>query len=104
MTSSMVLRNVTYNDLLFDEFNVNYNTLETDIRQGSCVLKTIVEDVVKYTENGAPIKRHRRKIITLHSNENSKYKIWNEQSILLKELGGFLEEINCVKPEYVRVL
>ncbi|XP_061345505.1 tRNA(His) guanylyltransferase 2-like [Gastrolobium bilobum] len=90
------------NNLLFDEFNVNYNTLEPMFRQGSCVLKTMVEDVVKYTEKGVPIKRHKRKIITLHSKKIASKRFWNEQSVLLKELGGFVEEIDNVKAEYVR--
>ncbi|XP_061370325.1 tRNA(His) guanylyltransferase 2-like [Gastrolobium bilobum] len=90
------------NDLLFNEFNVNYNTLDPIFRQGSCVLKTIVEDVVKYNENGAPIKRHRRKIITLHSKKIASRRFWNEQTVLLKELGGFVEDIDNVKAEYVR--
>ncbi|XP_057424883.1 tRNA(His) guanylyltransferase 1-like [Lotus japonicus] len=90
------------NDLLFDEFHVNYNELEPIFRQGSCILKTVVEDVVKYAENGAPIKRHRRKIITVHSKKIASKRFWNEQTILVKELGGFTDEINNVKPEYVR--
>jgi len=90
------------NNLLFDEFNVNYNTLEPIFRQGSCVLKTVVEDIVKYTDNGAPIKRHRRKIITVHSKKIAGKRFWNEHAVLLKELGGFIEEINSVTPEYVR--
>ncbi|XP_052723117.1 tRNA(His) guanylyltransferase 1 [Vigna angularis] len=90
------------NNLLFDEFNVNYNTLEPIFRQGSCLLKTVVEDVVKYTDNGAPIKRHRRKIIPVHSKKIAGKRFWNEHILLLKELGGFIEEINNVTPEYVR--
>ncbi|TKY64136.1 tRNA(His) guanylyltransferase 2 [Spatholobus suberectus] len=90
------------NNLLFDEFNVNYNTLEPIFRQGSCVLKTMVEDIVKYTDNCAPIKRHRRKIITVHSKKIASKRFWNEQTVLLKELGVFVEEINYVNPEYVR--
>ncbi|KOM33876.1 hypothetical protein LR48_Vigan02g002600 [Vigna angularis] len=90
------------NNLLFDEFNVNYNTLEPIFRQGSCLLKTVVEDVVKYTDNGAPIKRHRRKIIPVHSKKIAGKRFWNEHIVLLKELGGFIEEINNVTPEYVR--
>eukprot|EP00256_Glycine_max_P067301 XP_025981896.1 tRNA(His) guanylyltransferase 1-like [Glycine max] len=48
------------NNLLFDEFNVNYNALESIFRQGSYVLKIIVEDIVKHTNNDVPIKRRRR--------------------------------------------
>ncbi|KAK7311057.1 hypothetical protein RJT34_08942 [Clitoria ternatea] len=90
------------NNLLFDEFHVNYSTLEPIFRQGSCVLKTMAEDIVKYRDNGAPIKRHKRKIITVHSKKIASTRFWNQQTILLKELGGFVEEINNVNPEYVR--
>lgn len=90
------------NDLLFDEFNVNYNTLEAIFRQGSFVAKTVVEDVVKYKDNGDPIKRPRRKITTVQSKKIASRRFWNGQSILLKELGGFVEEIDNVKPEYIR--
>ncbi|GAU09984.1 hypothetical protein TSUD_335110 [Trifolium subterraneum] len=90
------------NDILFDEFNINYNTLDPIFRQGSCVLKTVVGDVVKYTENGAPVERQRRKIITVHSKKIAGTRFWNEQTILSKELGVFMEEINNVKPEYIR--
>ncbi|KAJ1430184.1 tRNAHis guanylyltransferase catalytic domain [Sesbania bispinosa] len=90
------------NNLLFDEFNVNYNTLEPMFPQGSCVLKTMLEDVVKYKENGAPIKRLRRKIIIVHSKKIASKRFWNEQALLLEELGCFVEDINNVKPEYLR--
>ncbi|KAK2365202.1 tRNAHis guanylyltransferase [Trifolium repens] len=90
------------NDILFDEFNVNYNTLDPIFRQGSCVLKTVVGDVVKYTENGAPVERQRRKVITVHSKKIAGKRFWNEQTILSKELGVFVEDVNNVKPEYIR--
>ncbi|CAJ1966986.1 unnamed protein product [Sphenostylis stenocarpa] len=90
------------NNLLFDEFNVNYNTLEPIFREVSCVLKTVVEDIVKYKDNGAPIKWHRRKIITVHSKKIAGKRFWNEHTVLLKDFGGFVEDINNVTPEYVR--
>ncbi|KAK7253002.1 hypothetical protein RIF29_37364 [Crotalaria pallida] len=90
------------NERLFDEFGINYITLEEIYRQGSCVLKTVVEDIVKYTENGAPVRRCRRKIIMVHNKKIASRRFWNDQTILLKELGSFVEEIDNVKPEYVR--
>ncbi|XP_019418434.1 PREDICTED: tRNA(His) guanylyltransferase 1-like [Lupinus angustifolius] len=89
------------NECLFHEFNINYNTLEEIYRKGSCVLKTMVEDIVKYADNGAPVRRRRRKIITVHKKKVASTRFWNEQTILLKELGGFTEEIDNVKSEYV---
>ncbi|KAF7825594.1 tRNA(His) guanylyltransferase 2-like [Senna tora] len=90
------------NDLLFEEFAVNYNTLDAMFRQGTCVTKAVVEDIVKYKENGSPIRRSRRKIITMHTKKLASRRFWNEQSVLVKELGGFVEEIDNVKAEYVR--
>ena len=57
---------------------------------------------MKYTDNGAPIKRCKRKIITVRSKKIASKRFWNEHTVLLKELGGFVEEINNVTPEYVR--
>ncbi|KAE9604753.1 hypothetical protein Lal_00010855 [Lupinus albus] len=90
------------NEYLFHEFSINYNTLEEIYRQGSCVLKTMVEDIVKYAKNGAPVRRCRRKIITVHKKKIASTRFWNEQTVLLKELGGFMEEIDNVKSEYLR--
>ncbi|KAJ6334160.1 hypothetical protein OIU78_011129 [Salix suchowensis] len=55
------------NELLFQQFGINYRTLPQMFRQGSCVLKTEVEGIVKYSENGTPIKRMRKDPTTVHS-------------------------------------
>lgn len=60
-----------------------------------------VEDVVKYDENGTPIKRLRRKPNIVHTQNIVAKRFWNEQSVLVKELGAF-EEIGKIKPEYIR--
>ncbi|KAJ7946280.1 tRNA(His) guanylyltransferase [Quillaja saponaria] len=87
------------NDVLFDEFSFNYNILEDIFRQGSCVFKAEVEDIVKYNEEG-PVKRLRRKTKIVHSKKIASKSFWKEHPILLKELGSFVEEIDKVKPEY----
>ncbi|CAB4298280.1 unnamed protein product [Prunus armeniaca] len=60
------------NDLLFRNFEINYQKLNPMFRQGSCILKTEVIDIVKHRENGSP------------------------------ELGSFTNDIGKVEPDYVR--
>ncbi|KAL0282307.1 UNVERIFIED_CONTAM: tRNA(His) guanylyltransferase 1, partial [Sesamum angustifolium] len=56
------------NELLYQCFNINYKKDIPEIfRQGTCTLKTEVEDIVKYKDDGCPVKRLRRKVITVHS-------------------------------------
>lgn len=90
------------NELLFQQFGINYKNLPSMFRQGSCVCKTQVEDIVKYSENGTPVKRLRRKPIIVHSDNIAARSFWNEHPFLLKELGDFREDINNIKPEYVK--
>ncbi|MED6219231.1 hypothetical protein PIB30_033937 [Stylosanthes scabra] len=77
-----------------------------DVREAHDLLKgaekVVVDDIVKYTDNCVPIKRQRRKIITMHSKKIAGRKFWNEQTFLLKELRCFVEDIDNVKPEYVK--
>ena len=61
-----------------------------------------VEDIVKYSENGTPVKRLRRKPIVVHSDNIAASSFWNEDPFLLKELGDFREDIGNIKPEYVK--
>ncbi|KAK6150521.1 hypothetical protein DH2020_015453 [Rehmannia glutinosa] len=50
------------NELLYQCFNINYKKDIPEIfRQGTCALKTEVEDIVKYKDDGCPVKRPRRK-------------------------------------------
>lgn len=89
-------------DLLFEQFGVNYEKLPVMVRQGSCILKTQVEDIVKYNENGAPIKRLRKKASIVHSKNIAGKSFWNEHPKLLKELGGFVNDIGKVEPDFIR--
>ncbi|KAK1591612.1 hypothetical protein Q3G72_010367 [Acer saccharum] len=90
------------NELLFQQFGINYKKLPELFRQRSCVFKTEVEDIVKYNENGAPVKRLRRKTRIVHSENIAGKKFWNEHPCLVKELGGFEEDVSKIKPDYVR--
>ncbi|XP_050292459.1 tRNA(His) guanylyltransferase 1-like isoform X1 [Quercus robur] len=90
------------NELLFQKFHINYKNLPAMYRQGSCIFKTEVEENVKYNENGTPVKRLRRKARIVHSENIAGKNFWNEHLSLLKEVGGFTEDVEKIKPEFVR--
>jgi tRNA(His) guanylyltransferase len=72
------------NELLFQQFGINYNTLPAVFRKGSCIFKEEVEEVVKCTEAGDPIKRRRRKIVVQHCDIIGK-NLWDEHPYLLSD-------------------
>ncbi|KAK4394123.1 tRNA(His) guanylyltransferase 1 [Sesamum angolense] len=91
------------NELLYQCFNINYKKDIPEIfRQGTCTLKTEVEDIVKYKDDGCPVKRLRRKVITVHSENIASRRFWNDQLCLPKELGPFTEDLNKTMPEYLK--
>ncbi|KAK2999786.1 hypothetical protein RJ639_023532, partial [Escallonia herrerae] len=100
------------NELLFQRFGINYKKLPNMFRQGSCVLKTeasslnlfllLVEEIVKYNDNDTPVIRPRRKVIIIHLENIAARNFWNAQLCLVKELGCFRQEMNKIKPEYVK--
>ncbi|XP_044470763.1 tRNA(His) guanylyltransferase 1-like isoform X1 [Mangifera indica] len=90
------------NELLFQQFGINYKNLPELFRQGSCVFKTEVEDIVKYHEDGTPVKRLRRKPRIVHSENIAGRNFWSECPCLPKELGCFEENVGKIKPDYVR--
>ncbi|KAJ4832535.1 tRNA-His guanylyltransferase [Turnera subulata] len=90
------------NELLFHKFGINYKNLPEMFRQGSCVFKTKVADIVKHGENGTPVKRLRKKAKIIHSENIAGRRFWNEHSSFLEELGGFMDEVSKIKPEYLR--
>ncbi|XP_062147528.1 tRNA(His) guanylyltransferase 1-like isoform X2 [Alnus glutinosa] len=90
------------NELLFQKFGINYKNLPALYRQGSCIFKTEVEENVKYNENGTPVKRLRRKARIVQSENIAGRSFWNELPSLLKEVGGFTEDVDKINPEYVR--
>ncbi|XP_050204891.1 tRNA(His) guanylyltransferase 1-like isoform X2 [Mercurialis annua] len=91
------------NDILYLQFHVNYkNDLPAMFRQGSCILTTQKEDVVKYSEDGTPIKRLRRKVKTVHSENIAGRNFWSGHPDVLRELGGFTKDVAKVNPDYIR--
>ena len=61
-----------------------------------------VEDIVKYKENGAPVKRLRKKITLTHSENVAGRSFWNVHPCLCKELGHFEGDISKINPEYIK--
>ncbi|GLU13218.1 hypothetical protein SLE2022_298630 [Rubroshorea leprosula] len=90
------------NELLFQQFGINYKNGAEMFRQGSCILKKKVEDIVKYSEDGTPVKRLRRKVIDINSKNIASRSFWNENPSLLEELGSFTQDVDKIKPDYIR--
>ncbi|XP_048490457.1 tRNA(His) guanylyltransferase 1 isoform X2 [Beta vulgaris subsp. vulgaris] len=88
------------NEFLF-QHGINYKTLHPIYRQGTCLFKTQVEDIIKYKEDGAPVKRLRRKVMKVRSSNLAGKSFWNEHSSLLSELGRFEGDIQNIRPEYI---
>ncbi|KAK9949856.1 hypothetical protein M0R45_005367 [Rubus argutus] len=90
------------NDLLFEKFEINYQKLDEMFRQGSCILKTEVIDVVKHNENGSPVRRLRKKLRIVHSKNIAGGSFWNKHKSLLNELGSFKKDIGKVEPDFLK--
>ncbi|KAM7507344.1 hypothetical protein LguiA_017797 [Lonicera macranthoides] len=89
------------NEMLFSH-SINYEKLPCIFRQGSCLLRTEVEDIVKYKDNGTPVKRLRQKVIIAHSKNIAARSFWNNIVSLTSELSCFGQDLNIIKPEYIK--
>ncbi|XP_024992428.1 tRNA(His) guanylyltransferase 1-like isoform X2 [Cynara cardunculus var. scolymus] len=69
-------------------------------REAHEVLK--VDDTLKISNNEAPVKRLRKKVIIVHSENIASRSFWNDYSCLCKEIGGFEQNVNNIKQEYVK--
>ncbi|XP_022876422.1 tRNA(His) guanylyltransferase 2-like isoform X3 [Olea europaea var. sylvestris] len=90
------------NELLYEGFNINYKEQEAIFRQGTCILKTEVQHIVKYNKDGSPVQRLRMKAIKVHSKNIASRSFWNDYLCLCRELGQFAEDVNKIKPDYVK--
>ncbi|XP_065050825.1 tRNA(His) guanylyltransferase 1-like isoform X1 [Musa acuminata AAA Group] len=72
------------NELLFQQFNVNYDKLPQMFRKGSCVYRKKVEEVVKLDDTGNPVTRTRSKVVVEHMDIIGP-KFWSELPYILKE-------------------
>ncbi|XP_058099565.1 tRNA(His) guanylyltransferase 1-like isoform X1 [Magnolia sinica] len=70
------------NELLFQQFNINYNMLPAIFRKGSCVFRAKVEEITKLTDDGDPVKRYRKKVIVDHCDIIGP-SFWNEHPDIL---------------------
>ncbi|CAI0556151.1 unnamed protein product [Linum tenue] len=90
------------NEMLHQQFNINYNNLPKIFRWGSCVLLMEVEAIVKYDKDGCPITRLKKQISTVHSQDIARRTFWNQKPSLVKELGSFVEDIKRIDKDYVK--
>eukprot|EP01018_Ginkgo_biloba_P038373 Gb_05117 [translate_table: standard] len=72
------------NELLFQQFGINYNMLPAIFRKGSCVFKKEVDEVAKYNEASDPVIRRRKKTLVQHCDIIGDG-FWNEHSHLLSD-------------------
>ncbi|KAJ6807532.1 tRNA(His) guanylyltransferase 2 [Iris pallida] len=72
------------NELLFQQFGINYAKLPAIFRKGSCVYKDKVEETVKLDDTGNPIKRVRMKVTVGHFDIIGP-KFWSEHPNILEE-------------------
>uniref|UniRef100_A0A1D1Y4H8 Putative tRNA(His) guanylyltransferase n=1 Tax=Anthurium amnicola TaxID=1678845 RepID=A0A1D1Y4H8_9ARAE len=72
------------NELLFQQFGMNYNTLPAIFRKGSCVFRDKVEEAVKLDNIGNPIKRSRKKVRVEHCDIIGE-EFWNKHLDILVE-------------------
>ncbi|KAL1806609.1 hypothetical protein DCAR_0832433 [Daucus carota subsp. sativus] len=89
------------NEMLFQQFGINYKSINRMFRQGSCVVKTEIEAIVKHRD-GVPVKRLRKDVIVEHHESIASRSFWNKHSCVVKEIGEFREDINKIKPEFVK--
>ncbi|CAN0887933.1 tRNA(His) guanylyltransferase 1 [Linum grandiflorum] len=90
------------NEILHQQFNINYNNLPKIFRWGSCILIMEVETIVKYNKDGSPIPRLRKQISTVHSQDIARRNFWNHKPHLVKELGPFMADISRIDNDYVK--
>ncbi|CAL9155056.1 unnamed protein product [Musa hybrid cultivar] len=72
------------NELLFQQFNVNYDKLPQMFRKGSCIYIKKVEEVMKLDDTGNPVTRTRSKAVVEHMDVIGP-KFWSKHSCILKE-------------------
>ncbi|XP_047955874.1 tRNA(His) guanylyltransferase 1-like [Salvia hispanica] len=80
-----------------------YQSFNIDFRQGTCILKTKVEEIVKHKADGSPVIRPRSKVLTVHSENIASKRFWNENKCLSEEeLGQFCNALKKTRPEYIK--
>ncbi|XP_042520635.1 tRNA(His) guanylyltransferase 1-like isoform X1 [Macadamia integrifolia] len=92
------------NELLFQQFGVNYDKLPIMFRRGSCVLKEKVEEIVKFNHAGDPVRRLRKKLIVDHFDPDWP-SFWIKHPSLIDELHIPMEDfcnIWSTKCDYVK--
>nr|CAD1819046.1 unnamed protein product [Ananas comosus var. bracteatus] len=72
------------NELLFQQFGVNYDKLPAMFRKGSCVYRDKVKLLVKFDESRNPVRRIRKKVVLGHFDIIGP-NFWHEHPEILEE-------------------
>ncbi|XP_020095728.1 tRNA(His) guanylyltransferase 1-like isoform X2 [Ananas comosus] len=72
------------NELLFQQFGVNYDKVPAMFRKGSCVYRDKVEEIVKFDESRNPVRRIRKKVVLGHFDIIGP-NFWHEHPEILEE-------------------
>ncbi|KAF3334420.1 tRNA(His) guanylyltransferase 1-like protein [Carex littledalei] len=72
------------NEMLFNQFGINYDKLPEMFKKGSCVFRNKVEEIVKIDKSGNPVKRCKQ-IVTVDYVDIIGPKFWNEHPYILHE-------------------
>ncbi|GJW96693.1 tRNA(His) guanylyltransferase 1-like protein isoform X2 [Tanacetum coccineum] len=65
--------------------------------------KLKVDETIEIDDNEAPVIRLRKRIIVVHSENIASKSFWNGYSCLCKEIGRFEQNVNNIKPEYIKL-
>ncbi|KAG5611838.1 hypothetical protein H5410_023119 [Solanum commersonii] len=94
--------NTTYMGTKYCHIHRTRNQRRISIHNNALLNYYLVDDIVKYREDGTPVKRPRKKAIIVHSENVATKRFWNNYTYLTEELGSLVEGINKIKPEYLR--
>ncbi|KAJ4764952.1 tRNAHis guanylyltransferase [Rhynchospora pubera] len=72
------------NEILLQQFGINYDELPEMFKKGSCVFRNKVEEIVKRDESGNSVKR-RKNIVTIDHVDIIGPKFWDEHPYILHE-------------------
>ncbi|XP_074577086.1 tRNA(His) guanylyltransferase 2-like isoform X1 [Curcuma longa] len=72
------------NELLFQQFNINYDKLPQMFRKGSCIYREKVEEIVKEDGNANAVARTRNKVVLEHMDIIGP-KFWIQHPYILQE-------------------
>ncbi|PKA52168.1 tRNA(His) guanylyltransferase 2 [Apostasia shenzhenica] len=72
------------NELLFQQFGINYDKLPDMFKKGSCVYRESAKERIELTEVGNPVRKRRQRVVVGHFDIIG-HKFWDEHPYVLKE-------------------